>query len=135
MFNQFFTKDKSTTGVIRCYEKSTSEYCDSEFCLVQSEYILGYASQFDIFNERSIFLQARNITYIHYNVSPMLRISTRKLTKGPSTTTVVTQFNSIYNPMKSSPTTVSVQISATVAPRKSSSTFVLILSTTESGNW
>jgi hypothetical protein len=109
---------------------------------------VDYACQFDLCNDRSILVQVNNITDMHYHVSPMLRVFTRKPIIEPSATSIITQPSLILtsiqssfgsspaqssfgsSPIQSSSTVRPVELTSTSSPSKSSSTSSSIQTTT-----
>jgi len=94
----------------------------------QLKHTVEYTCQFDLCNDQYVLLQADNITDMHYNVSPMLRVFSRKTTIEPSTIPIITQPSSILTSIQSSYTSSSAESSSTSSstssPTQSSSTSI-----------
>jgi hypothetical protein len=75
----------------------------------QLKHTVEYTCRFDLCNDQYVLLQANNFTGMHYNVSPMLRVFSRKPTIEPITTPIITQPSSILTSIQSSSTTILIQ--------------------------
>ena len=98
-FKQCRMEESSENGLYKmCVDAPAKNYLTIETIVLtdseirQLEHHIVYTCQFDICNEQSIFLTARNITYTYYNVTPMLRIFNKKPTTEPTSASIMIQF-------------------------------------------
>ena len=97
----------------------------------QLKHHIVYTCQFDICNEQSIFLKARNITYTYYNVTPILRMFNENPTIEPTSAALITQFSSASASLQSSFISIAIKSNSTIVSTQPNSLPVIIQSITE----